>query len=174
MSSITLIMSVAMSLGSFSEAFSFQGGLLFIAILLLTWRHFSIPAKAEQAAKISERPPPVHLTLRFRQIPHRIDEPSFRKALIGPGNDSGIVGMSWTHSVIPESHVATVCFAKNAPFLDKIWQKKDQVDCTVDLESDGDGFDVLVDDHFLDLTPLHWPERWDIECVICSSSMQTP
>lgn len=173
MNNFSFIMNVAVSLDSFVDALSLQGGLLFFVILLLTRRHFSTPGGAKQATNISERPPPVRVTLRFRNIPNRIDEASFRKALSRPGHDSGIVGISWTPSATSTSHVATVCFAKDAPFLDKIWQKKDQIDCTIDLVSGGDGFDVLVDDHFLDLTPLYWPERWDIECVFCSTSMQT-
>lgn len=167
-------MNVAMSLDSLVDGLSLQGGILLLVILLLTRRHFSTPVRAEQAANISERPPPVRVTLRFCGIPNRIDEASFRKALSRPGDDSGIVGMSWTPSATSASHVATVCFAKDAPFLDKIWQKKDQIDCTIDLVSDGDSFDVSVDDHFLDLTPLYWPERWDIECVFCSSSTENP
>ncbi|KAG6368549.1 hypothetical protein INS49_002761 [Diaporthe citri] len=155
-----------MSLGAFVQTILFHLAPVLCVFLLLTWRRSSVPASMRKEANISERSPPVRLTLRFRHIPNRINEAAFRRA-VGGHEDESIIGMSWTPSTIGASHVSTVCFAKKASFLDKIWQKKDQVDCTINLTSDGDTFDVAVDDHFFDLTPLHWPERWDIECVPC-------
>ncbi|KAI7773394.1 hypothetical protein LA080_011068 [Diaporthe eres] len=155
-------MSGEMSLGAFVQTVLFHCALILCVFLLLTWRRSSVSASTRKEANISERSPPVHLTLRFRHIPNRINEAAFRRAVGGKEDDS-IIGMSWAPSTIGASHVATVCFARNTSFLDKICQKKDQVDCTINLTSDGGAFDVAVDDHFFDLTPLHWPERWDID-----------
>lgn len=166
-------MSGEMSLGEFVQTVLFHCALILCVFLLLTWRRSSVSASTRKEANISERSPPVHLTLRFRHIPNRINEAAFRRAVGGKEDDS-IIGMSWAPSTIGASHVATVCFARNASFLDKICHKKDQVDCTINLTSDGGTFDVAVDDHFFDLTPLHWPERWDIECVPCPCVMQSP
>jgi len=106
--------------------------------------------------------PSVETTLRFRQIPQDVEKSEFRSAL---AKDEGheLVGMSWTPSTSGLERTATVCFAPHSSFIDFLGPKKSMHNTRTTLMSAARTFDVQVDEEFQGMTPLYWPDHWDME-----------
>lgn len=115
-----------------------------------------IPAAAREPRRS------VETTLRFQEIPQDVEMSEFRSALTKVEGHE-VVGMSWTPSTSGPEHTATVCFAPCSSFMESLGLKKPIRNTRTTLKSAARTIDVQVDEEFLGMTPLYWPDHWDME-----------
>lgn len=115
-----------------------------------------IPAAAKEPR------PWVEMTLRFQEIPQDVEMSELRSALTKEEGHE-VVGMSWTPSTSGPERTATVCFAPSSSFIESIGPKRPIRNTRSTLTSVARTFDVQVDEEFMGMTPLYWPDHWDME-----------
>lgn len=113
-------------------------------------------------AATKEPRPSVETTLRFQEIPQDVEKAEFLSALT-KAKGHGVVGMSWTPSTSGPERTATVCFAPSSSFIHSLGPKGSIINTRTTLMSAARTFDVQVDEEFQGMTPLCWPDHWDME-----------
>lgn len=113
-------------------------------------------------AATKEPRPLVETTLRFQEIPQDVKKAEFRSALAKEEGHE-VVGMSWTPSTSGPERTATVCFAPSSSFIQSLGLKGSIRNTRTTLVSAAGTFDVQVDEEFQGMTPLYWPDHWDME-----------